>query len=93
MEWDDLFKTLETQQADLQLMLAGIEILQKQMRPNDPSNEYLFAHDAGTIISGVMSNRFHATVPLGWVVHKQIEFNKTVLALLTDLDYRKSESP
>ena len=90
MDWENLINILNQQQEYLQEFVRAGKAKQEQSRPGYPYD--LERDRPSTILDGVESHHFHPTVPLMAIASAQIEFNKTVITMLTDLDNRKSES-
>ena len=96
MDWDKYMEALNQEQDFLEKLVGA---LKAQLKEGDPPLSPLFStilshgtnlHPGG--IAVVIGNREALPQLLPIVIAvRQIEFNKTVISMLTDLDYRKSE--
>ena len=91
--WERGMESLEQTQQSLQAFLQTLCNHHEQVRPGRrPLQGYITDEiGPGGTISLVDNNTLHPNALLAALLHRQIEFNKTVIQMLTDLDYRKSE--
>ena len=87
MDWENLINTLNKQQEYLQEFVRVGQNLQDQYRPGFHLTWRGF--QPGAILAMVESKSLHPTAPLMAMASAQIEFNKTVINMLTDLDIRE----
>lgn len=89
MEWDTYMKTL----TDHQEYLENVQMVCQKWGKGE-RDEQVRASEIGQLMTQLERNSHHTyyTCRLVEVVlSRQVEFNKAVIAMLIDLDYRKKE--
>ena len=94
--WERGMETLERMQQSLERFLEALRNQYEQARPSSILPGSLDTHITGELweryaISLVDQELLHPNALLAALLLRQIEFNKTVIQMLTDLDHRKSE--
>ena len=87
MEWDPYMETLIKHQETL----AGIQDVCRRWAEGE--RDGVQHSEIGRLLSFVEANPHRAHRLVEVVLSYQVEFNKTVITLLTDLDYRKADRP
>ena len=90
MDWDKLMDLLNTQQRYLQGMLDACKKSMLEYRPGTDVDEIVQARPS-ILFNLVQNNQAHWGVIPAAIVLNQIEFNRALITMLTDLDYRKLE--
>lgn len=90
MDWDELMTTLNAQQEYLQAIVRASKEEQERERPGTDFDGILSSKPR-ILFNLVKNNQAHPSMPLAAMASAQIEFNRAVITLLTDLDHRKSE--
>ena len=88
MDWDTYMETLNSHQAYLENAQMVCRKWAEGERPDQ-----LRTSEIGRLLGFVETNPHKAHRLVEVVLSRQIEFNKAVIAMLTDLDYRKVEKP
>ena len=94
--WERGMEALDRTQQSLERFLEALRNHYEQARPSSILPGSLDTHITGELweriaISQVDQGRLPSNALLAGLLLRQIEFNKTVIQMLTDLDYRKSE--
>lgn len=95
MDWDQLAEKLDDEQARLERMLDLIRAEHESMESvkwgSVETFDELVEGDPRHVVSGASNEWLTRNAPLGYVLGRQMEFNRTVMSMLTDLDHRKVE--
>lgn len=94
--WEGRMNSLVQTQQSLESFLEALRNQYEQSRPSSILAGSLDTHITGELwerraISLVDQELLPSNALLAALLLRQIEFNKTVIEMLTDLDYRKSE--
>ena len=88
MDWDTYMEMLNRHQANLENAQMGC----LKWAEGERSNQ-LRASEIGRVLEFVEANPHRAHRLVEVVLSHQVEFNKAVITMLTDIDYRKVEKP
>ena len=88
MDWDTYMETLNSHQD----YLENAQMVCLKWAEGERSNK-LRASEIGRLLQFVEANPHRAHRLVEVVLSHQVEFNKAVITMLTDLDYRKVEKP
>ena len=92
--WDTRMEILNRTQLSLENFLQVLSNHHDEVRPSYQGRLDRYIGDElgpGGTITMVEDKRLHPNALLAALLYRQIEFNKTVIQMLTDLDHRKSE--
>ena len=85
---------LEQRLTDLDRFFTALSNYHEQARPKvAPLTEIAEARQFGAIIVAVRDGGFDPSMLLAMFIYEQREINRQIMALLTDLDYRKADAP
>ena len=88
MDWDTYMETLNSHQA----YLENAQMVCLKWAEGERSHQ-LQTSEIGRVLQFVELNPHRAHRLVEVILSRQVEFNKAVIAMLTDLDYRKEEKP
>ncbi len=91
--WEERMEVLNQQQQAIEKFIQVVYNHHDHLRPGRPLDQIVKTQAPGVILTMVENNALHHYALLAAIQIHQIEFNKAVIAMLTDLDNRKVESP
>ena len=93
-QWDRRMEILNGVQTYLDSFYSAIEQEREAQRPGSSSAKELSEHPfPRTALLSIASNHATQNTALGMALLHQMQFNQTVIQMLTELDHRKADSP